>query len=197
MLKKAGEVTDIIQLELACIAKDLGQYWTPPALAKRIVEWANVRKGDCVLEPSCGSGVFVNACRSHCRMIVPMDIDPDLHPDYCEDFLKWENEEYAFDLAILNPPDVKGSGRRHIAHALSMCPRVVVLHRASILHSREADQLIWSKHTLSRLVFLHRGLCKFSGPADKGMGAMQEWIVAEILQGEHRYVECITEWWMR
>lgn len=188
--------------------ESLGQYWTPPALASRIVSWAQVRLGDCVLEPSCGAGRLLEPLIGRCKTLVALDID-DFFADraadlwdsidaYAQDFATFDcnRSGYSFDLAIMNPPDVKGSGRLHVAHALDLCQRVVVLHRAAILHSREADRLIWQKHTLSRLVLLHRGLVKFDGPADNGHGAMQEWIVAEILRGKHEHVQTRVEWWL-
>lgn len=39
-----------------------GGYYTPPEITKFICNWAITSKNDCVLEPSCGDGNFIEAC---------------------------------------------------------------------------------------------------------------------------------------
>lgn len=147
----------------------LDQYFTPPALAKRIVEWASIQPGDKVLEPSCGDGALVRWMPQDTGgRITVMDIDSG--PAF--DFLKYRAARDAFDVAIMNPPyGWVGSGktraaadRLHVQHALRMSPRVVVLARANFLWGAERYQHVMRFATLRRMaVLVNRP--SFYGPA--------------------------------
>lgn len=63
--------------------KSLGAYYTPPALARRLVRWAVRRSTRSVLDPACGDGVFLREARRRLdslgtrAALIGIDIDPD------------------------------------------------------------------------------------------------------------------------
>lgn len=104
---------------------------TPPDLATRMVELAEVPWGGNVLEPSAGTGRLIDALRETYRggyTITAVEIDPRL----CEaletnpethfvrqgDFLTLKAELGLFDRIIMNPPFANGADIEHIRHAL-------------------------------------------------------------------------------
>ena len=106
---------------------------TPPDLAKRMVELAEIQPGMCVLEPSAGTGNLARAIRSavpgaHLDLI---EIDPKLcsilkasgFEVSCRDFLAASmpvcpDSEGGHDCVLMNPPFSKGQDVAHILHAL-------------------------------------------------------------------------------
>ena len=106
---------------------------TPPELAIRMVELAEIRQGMCVLEPSAGTGNLARAIRSavpgaHLDLI---EIDPKLcsilkasgFEVSCRDFLAASmpvcpDSEGGHDRVLINPPFSKGQDVAHILHAL-------------------------------------------------------------------------------
>lgn len=112
---------------------------TPPDLAARMVELADIQSGQEVLEPSAGTGVIVDAIRSamanetagRCA-IVAVEINQKLahrlafndclgasrvHP---KDFLECNGDLGQFDRVLMNPPFERGADIQHIQHALTM-----------------------------------------------------------------------------
>lgn len=55
-----------------------GQYFTPRPLVELMVELADVRPGDRVLDPTCGSGGFLVAARARGADVEGVEVDPDL-----------------------------------------------------------------------------------------------------------------------
>lgn len=107
----------------------LQAFWTPPALARRMVALAEIGPGTTVLEPSAGSGHLVNAVTQHEPDAIVLGIEID--PTYAEqlasqghnirqaDFLTVAPHEYCpFDAVLMNPPFAKGAEVRHVRHAL-------------------------------------------------------------------------------
>ena len=106
---------------------------TPPSLAARMVELAEIQPGMCVLEPSAGTGNLAKAIRSavpgaHLDLI---EIDPRLcsilqasgFEVSCCDFLAASmpvcpDSEDGHDCVLMNPPFSKGQDVAHILHAL-------------------------------------------------------------------------------
>jgi len=110
----AGEVTDF---------KKLYQFYeTPVDLARRMVNLANVREGDRVLEPSAGRGAILK--------ILPEAVHPtavELNPAMTElhalahevrfcDFLKCNGKLGEFDRVVANPPFRNGQDVEHVRH---------------------------------------------------------------------------------
>lgn len=100
---------------------DLGQYFTPPDLARFMLSLTSVSTSAKVLEPCAGEGVFVQALsKAGFRHITAYEIDPALIKRNTkikkQDFLEvpLEPQEFTYDLIIGNPPYVKW---RHIPKA--------------------------------------------------------------------------------
>ena len=109
---------------------------TPPALAARMVELAEIQPGMCVLEPSAGTGNIARAVaagepRAHLDLI---EINPALCKSLeasgfsvaCADFLAATSEEPVcpdsedgFDRVVMNPPFGQAQDVAHIKHALT------------------------------------------------------------------------------
>lgn len=161
----------------------LDQYFTRPALAKAVVEWAELKPGQKVLEPSCGAGNLVRWMPDDCQ-VTAMDIDQQVLNAWPEemlrlnvdqvggDFLKTRLPSDAFDVVVMNPPYGyvgSGAGRKaadrvHVQHALRMAPNVIVLARANFLWGQERYQHIFRYAQLVRMAVLtHRP--SYWGPA--------------------------------
>jgi phospholipid N-methyltransferase len=109
---------------------------TPPGLAARMVELAEIQPGMCVLEPSAGTGNLVRAIlqsepEAHVDLI---EINPALCKSLeafgfsvaCADFLAATSEEPVcpdsedgFDRVVMNPPFGQAQDVAHIKHALT------------------------------------------------------------------------------
>ncbi len=108
---------------------------TPPDLAARMVELADIEPGNRVLEPSAGTGRLIEAMRApHIRegrgcgaVLTAVEINPRLagalstclHVDDVRnaDFLSLNGDLGTFDRVLMNPPFENGSDIRHIRHA--------------------------------------------------------------------------------
>jgi protein-L-isoaspartate O-methyltransferase len=105
---------------------------TPPAIAARVVELAELADFHQILEPSAGTGnllaavgrtrlsvkavaVEINQRLADClreRFVMNVDV-------WCRDFLGVTNDELGlFDRVVMNPPFDRGSDIKHIRHAL-------------------------------------------------------------------------------
>lgn len=111
---------------------------TPPALALRLVDLANIKAGHKVLEPSAGTGNLLRAIASrfddpYARHIevTAVEIDGPLWHHLSDsdfalwtvarnaDFLTW-TPPHQFDRVIMNPPFKQGRDIKHIQHAATM-----------------------------------------------------------------------------
>ena len=111
---------------------------TPPALAVRMVEEADIQANHRVLEPSAGTGTIVDAIRAAIQAaggqcdIEVVEINPTLahrltfhdalggnrvHPG---DFLEQNGNLGQFDRIVMNPPFENGADIKHIQHAMKM-----------------------------------------------------------------------------
>jgi protein-L-isoaspartate O-methyltransferase len=116
---------------------------TPPELARRVVDLADVQPGQRVLEPSAGTGNLVRAILSRfagadCGRVVAVEVnqqlseslrqqrDKTLHANEsnfdvrCADFLACNGDLGQFDRIVMNPPFSNGDDIRHITHAVKM-----------------------------------------------------------------------------
>ena len=107
---------------------------TPPELAGRMVEEANISEGDRVLEPSAGTGNIVDAINNagfngniHIEMVelnlslVDILAHKYHKPIICGDFLEKVEFELGgkFDKIVMNPPFKNGEDIKHIKHAVT------------------------------------------------------------------------------
>lgn len=103
---------------------------TPPAIAERMVELAEIENGMCVLEPSAGTGNLVQAVRDkHDTEVLAYEINHALcsglrqrfQPFACHveqgDFLEVE-QKFTYRRILMNPPFENGSDIKHILRAM-------------------------------------------------------------------------------
>lgn len=102
---------------------------TPPALAARVADLADVRPGMRVLEPSAGTGNLIAALAPWERLhITAVEIDHNvfcaltkrfaaISAACCADFLTLGDGLGLFDRIIMNPPFRRGADIKHIEHA--------------------------------------------------------------------------------
>lgn len=99
---------------------------TPAALAARVVEAADIRPGDSVLEPSAGTGALLEALPEGVK-VQAVEISHALTRQLaqrfsgisleCSDFMQWEGAG-KFDRIIMNPPFSNQQDIDHVTHAL-------------------------------------------------------------------------------
>lgn len=114
--------------------QDLGQFFTPPDVAKRLVVMADLRKGAVVLEPNAGGGAIVDEVimTGLAQEIFMYEIDEGLHRALVEKYSKMRYPPHmlgyradfltampavAFDRVVMNPPFARGADVDHVNHA--------------------------------------------------------------------------------
>lgn len=103
---------------------------TPPELARRMVQLAKVEPGECVLEPSAGTGNIVRAVVDAVDTeVLAYEINPTLctklrgmFPSYrahveCRDFLQVTEHQGCYPVVLMNPPFSNADDIKHIQHA--------------------------------------------------------------------------------
>jgi len=98
---------------------------TPPDLAARMVEMADLRPGHRVLEPSAGSGALVDATKCLGVHVTAVEINYDATRVLAEkaervvhaDFLNCNGELGTFDRVLINPPFSNNQDIKHVRHA--------------------------------------------------------------------------------
>ena len=114
---RAQELRSAIKAGVTC-ASAPQLFPTPPALARRMVELADVRPGHRVLEPSAGTGRLLQALPTGCD-VTAVEISPTLARQIgarCVDFLSLPPVA-DFDRIVMNPPFANAQDIRHILHA--------------------------------------------------------------------------------
>lgn len=97
---------------------------TPAALARRVIELADIRPGMTVLEPSAGTGALLRAIPAGAH-VVAVELVANLARALeamgadvrCGDFLTMNGELGTFDRIVMNPPFDHGADIQHIEHA--------------------------------------------------------------------------------
>jgi len=110
--------------------QELDQFFTPAALAKKVVEMADVA-GRCVLEPSAGDGVLVEAAVAEGALdVLAVEIDtkhlrelarirPRVRTQHM-DFLEMGSVQTGlFQRIVMNPPFSRQRDIQHVLHALA------------------------------------------------------------------------------
>lgn len=105
---------------------------TPPSLAARMVEAAEVKPHHRILEPSAGTGRIVEQMDER-QDVTAVEINKELCDNlwhrfadvrpmlmvYCQDFLKFDRG-LRYDRIIMNPPFRRGLDIKHILHARTL-----------------------------------------------------------------------------
>lgn len=179
----------------------LSQYPTPRILARRVVDWAGVRPGDSVLEPSAGGGNLVRELMRVGARVTAVEVDPEwAHvlvqeagvKVVCADFIQWEPAiEGMFDLAVMNPPLNGGVGGDHVAHALRFAPRVVSVLRLADLAGRGRFNSLWSKCRIARLAILVER--PVFAHVDGSDGGLTDFCVVDVRADGSEWPECVAQ----
>jgi hypothetical protein len=122
----------------------LDAYYTPDALAVRLVSLLPIGPDTRVWEPHAGGGAFVRALLATGAAVTVSDVDaaaPALQPDErtgqgassVQDFLGYHAPAGALDWIVGNPPF--GGFERHVDHALTCAPNVAFLLRLAAMES--------------------------------------------------------------
>ena len=135
-----GEPTETTQANFDAMREQLKQgvqvvsapqlFPTPPTLAARMVELAEIQTGHLVLEPSAGTGVILDAIRNAGIAAVQTAVEINyglvdrLRGRFDDvrqaDFLQCNGGLGNFDRILMNPPFANGQDIAHIKHAASM-----------------------------------------------------------------------------
>jgi predicted RNA methylase len=203
----------------------LSQWCTPPDLALRLVDWAaglaHAKSRPPakwrVLEPSAGSGSFVNPMLERFGSVTAHEIDPawaeHLRTRFparkCPglrvvegDYLAAPRPSRIYDLAVLNPPYEDEGDWRFVEKAMDEAMRVLALVRLNFFCGRARFEHVWKQigtdaapgdWWLGGAVFFATRP-KFSG-ADGG--AKSDFVALYLTRDEHevgsRYA---MDWWM-
>lgn len=124
----AGDALEQVILtgEILDAKQELGAFWTPHALADKMVRLARLGAGMTILEPSAGSGRIVEAASKVGAHVFAIEVEPTMAVNLkdrgvrciCRDFLSIEShEEKSFQVVLMNPPFAKQQDVKHITHA--------------------------------------------------------------------------------
>lgn len=123
----ADAIDQIIATGGVTTRQELQQFFTPPALAERVVACADIQQGNKVLEPSAGKGALaLPACRQgaevtcveigECARVLEGRFGSRL---FGTDFLILTPADLGlFDRVCMNPPFQRQADIRHVSHAL-------------------------------------------------------------------------------
>jgi len=103
---------------------------TPPTLAERMVEEADILPGHSVLEPSAGTGAILAALPNvrpfgsvtvvEINATLAASLEQVADETICGDFLEQNGNLGTFDRILMNPPFENGADIKHIQHAMKM-----------------------------------------------------------------------------
>jgi protein-L-isoaspartate O-methyltransferase len=103
---------------------------TPPALAERMAEEADILPGHSVLEPSAGTGAILAALPNvrpfgsvtavEINAALAASLEQVADETICGDFLEQNGNLGTFDRILMNPPFKNGADIKHIQHAMKM-----------------------------------------------------------------------------
>lgn len=158
---------------------------TPPEIADRMVELADIEPGQTILEPSCGTGAILRAIRrgplgsDGSIRVTAVEIKVDLLPTVSlahtvlfGDFLTLTTADLGtFDRILMNPPFKNGQDIRHIMHARTLLRpggRIVAICAAGPRQHEALQSIADSWEPLPDGTFSEQGtgvrtvLCSFS-----------------------------------
>lgn len=191
---------------------ELSQWYTPPQLAARIVDWAlrdvTTARPQIVLEPSAGDGALVKALVARGCMVLAVDIDDDnvarlqgtgatkvLHADFLT--LQPRLLDSLLDLTVMNPPFEDGQTEEHVLHALEFTPRVVCHCPLTTLAGKDRREGLWREAYLKRLA-----ICGSRPKYGGSGGGMTDMCTVELVRRPERVdVSSVAasgisvEWW--
>lgn len=149
---KQGSVDPVQKAERALIGRKIeGFFPTPSPVIDQMLDYADIRDGHAVLEPSAGKGDIVDAVKArHPESSITgleynRELKPVLHAKGHEiefgDFMQHSGQ---YDRIVMNPPFERGQDREHVQHAFNQLKsggRVVAIMSAGpFQRSHKADE---------------------------------------------------------
>lgn len=110
--------------------QDFGVFFTPAWLAEKVVDMADIRREDTILEPSAGEGAIADAVLRRCPWAAPnLDLN-EIQPEKVKfikgkgyanvlqyDFLSSDFSKAGYDKIVMNPPFAKQADIKHVLKA--------------------------------------------------------------------------------
>ena len=139
------------------VLKDRGNdlYESPPEAVRALMHAEKLPQ--VIWEPACGPGVIVRTLRAAGHQVYATDLVDYDSPDQDNhgwDFLSERQLPIGTQAIITNPP-FKNAGEV-VAHALDLCPRVVMLLRLAFLESQKRTPILDNGHLARVHVFRNR-----------------------------------------
>jgi predicted RNA methylase len=183
------------------------QYFTPPKLAAKVVEWANIwlacEPKPRVLEPSAGNGALVRPLVAAGAEVTAIELDERYREElkaltpgrvWIDNFLDFKPyETLQADLCVMNPPYHDNLCAEFIVHALKFAPRVVAILQADVFYTATRFEALWKHTRPTKAAFCVRRPWK---------GAETDYVVVEFVTREAgmRWADALAldvrlEWW--
>jgi hypothetical protein len=143
-------------------------YESPPEAVRALLKAEHIP--DVVWEPACGPGSIVRVLRASGRQVYATDLVDYQSPDQDEsgwDFLSERQLPIGVQAIVTNPPFKNAAA--FVAHALELCPRVIMLLRLAFLESTRRAPILDGGH-LARRVRLLKSL---ADDASRRLGGAQ------------------------
>lgn len=166
-----------------------GYFPTPPDLARKLVDWADIRPGMTVLEPSAGRGALADVAAEivgrenvHVCELLYDNAEVLRAKGYWVTYGDFLEAPYSrvFDRVILNPPFAKKADILHVQHALTLLrPGGVLVAIMSAGVKSNTDRLsVWFRDELA-----HRNGEMIDNPPDSfaGVGTRVATVMVRIL----------------
>jgi hypothetical protein len=119
--------------------RGLDCYGTPPVAVEALLRVEQIPHR--VWEPAAGRGAIVNVLRDHGHAGVASDIyDYGFPLHFVADFLQEEKMPAGCDCILTNPPFQIAN--EFVAHALDLCPHIVMLLRLAFLESERRSKIL-------------------------------------------------------
>lgn len=149
----AGLNTGNAKASLADRGNDL--YETPPVAVHALL--ANEDVPQAIWEPCCGPGSIVRELRATGRQVYATDLVDYASPDQdCHgwDFLMERQPPLGVEAIVTNPPFKNAN--EFVQHALSLCPKVMMLLRLAFIESDRRGPILDNGHLARVHVFRNR-----------------------------------------
>lgn len=130
-------------------------YETPSVAVTALLEAENIPHR--IWEPACGPGAIVRVLRASGRSVFASDLVDYASPDQNEagwDFLLERKCPAGVEAVVTNPPFKLAN--EFVAHALDLCPRVIMLLRLAFLESSRRSPILDGGHLSKVHVFRNR-----------------------------------------
>jgi hypothetical protein len=119
--------------------RGLDLYETPPCAVEALLRVEQIPHS--VWEPAAGRGAIVNVLRDRGHAVIASDVaDYGFRLHFCRDFLGEIGMPAGVEVIVTNPPFKWAE--QFVAHALELCPRVVMLLRLAFMESERRSPIL-------------------------------------------------------